>query len=214
MQDGFQTDAFSRECSTRLDSHPHDDEAGTSPPVSCFMNIQPYRDFTPSLGARVYVHHAAVVIGRVVLGDDVSVWPTAVIRGDVQAISIGTRTSVQDGAVLHVTHDGPYCPGGRELVIGADVTIGHRAMLHACTVGDACLIGMGAILLDGVVVEDQVMIGAGALVPPGKRLESGSLYVGSPARRARALNAQELEFLKYSAAHYVKVKDEYLRAGE
>lgn len=177
------------------------------------MSIQPYRDFTPLLGQRVYVHSSAAVIGRVSIGDDASIWPTAVVRGDVQAITIGARTSVQDGAVLHVTHDGPYCPGGRELVIGDDVTIGHRAMLHACTVGNACLIGMGAILLDGVVVEDRVMVGAGTLVPPGKRLESGYLYVGSPAKRARALNAQELEFLGYSAAHYVKVKDNYLRAG-
>ncbi len=178
------------------------------------MTIQPYRAFTPVLGERVYVHSSAVVIGRVTIGDDASVWPTAVIRGDVQAISIGARTSVQDGAVLHVTHDGPYCPGGRELRIGADVTIGHRAMLHACTVGNAGRVGMGAILLDGVVVEDNVMVGAGALVPSGKRLEAGSLYVGSPARRARELSAREIEFLSYSAAHYVKVKDDYLHAEQ
>ena len=174
------------------------------------MSIRTYRDTAPVLGQRVYIDPAAVVIGRVTLGDDVSVWPTAVVRGDVHRITVGARTSVQDGCVLHVTHDGPFRPGGRELIVGADVTIGHRAVLHACTVGDACLIGMGAMLLDDVIVEDHVMIGAGAIVTPGKRLERGGLYVGSPARRARELSERELEFLTYSAAHYVKIKDEYI----
>lgn len=174
------------------------------------MSIRPYLEHHPQLGARVYVDPAAVVIGRVVLGDDVSVWPTAVIRGDVERIEIGARTSIQDGAVLHVTHDGPYKPGGRGLFIGADVTVGHKVMLHACTIGNTCLIGMGAILLDDVVVEEHVMIGAGTLVPPRQTLQSGGLYVGSPARRARELTPRELEFLKYSAAHYVRLKDQYL----
>jgi carbonic anhydrase/acetyltransferase-like protein (isoleucine patch superfamily) len=153
-----------------------------------------------------------VVIGRVTIGDDASIWPTAVVRGDVHSIEIGARTSIQDGCVLHVTHDGPYAPGGRSLIIGADVTIGHRAVLHACTIGNTCLIGMGSLLLDDVVTEDLVMIGAGSVVPPGKRLETRSLYVGSPARRVRDLKPQEIDFLSYSAAHYVKVKNEYMQS--
>ncbi|MBL8269387.1 gamma carbonic anhydrase family protein [Steroidobacter sp.] len=175
------------------------------------MTIQTYRGIAPTLGSRVFIDGSAVVIGKVTIGDDSSVWPTAVIRGDVHSIEIGARTSVQDGAVLHVTHDGPFAPGGRALIIGSDVTVGHRATLHACTIGNACLIGMGAILLDNVVTEDFVMVGAGSLVPPGKVLQTGGLYVGSPARRARDLTQKEIEFLTYSAAHYVKVKDEYLR---
>ena len=177
------------------------------------MTLQTYRNIAPTLGARVYIHPAAVVIGKVTIGDDTSVWPTAVVRGDVNSIEIGARTSIQDGSVLHVTHDGPYSPGGRSLYIGSDVTVGHRVTLHACTIGNACLIGMGAILLDNVVTEDFVMIGAGSLVTPGKVLTKYGLYVGSPARRVRDLTEKEVEFFTYSAAHYVRVKDEYLRAG-
>lgn len=176
------------------------------------MTISTYHNISPTLGARVYVDPSAVVIGKVTIGDDSSIWPTAVVRGDVNTITIGARTSIQDGSVLHVTHDGPYA-GGRALIIGSDVTVGHRAVLHACTIGNMCLVGMGAIVLDDVVAEDFVMIGAGSVVTPGKRLESGGLYVGSPARRVRDLKPQEIEFLSYSAAQYVKMKAEYL-AGE
>lgn len=174
------------------------------------VNIRTYRDIAPVLGARVYVDPAAVVIGRVKIGDDSSIWPAAVVRGDVHSIEIGARTSIQDGAVLHVTHDGPYSPGGRSLNIGSDVTVGHRVTLHACTIGNQCLIGMGSVVLDDVVTEDCVMIGAGSVVPPGKRLGTRSLYVGSPARRVRELTQGEIDFFTYSAAHYVRLKDEYL----
>jgi carbonic anhydrase/acetyltransferase-like protein (isoleucine patch superfamily) len=174
------------------------------------MTISAYLGVMPTLGARVYVAPSAEVIGKVTIGDDSSIWPTAVVRGDVHSIHIGARTSIQDGCVLHVTHDGPFRPGGRALIVGDDVTVGHRAVLHACTIGNACLIGMGALVLDDVIVEDFVMIGAGSVVPPGKRLESHSLYVGSPARRVRELKPSEIEFLTYSAAHYVKVKNDYL----
>jgi carbonic anhydrase/acetyltransferase-like protein (isoleucine patch superfamily) len=176
-------------------------------------NIRPWRGILPALGARVYVDPAAIVIGQVAVGDDSSFWPGAVARGDVNTITIGARTSVQDGSVLHVTHAGPYNPAGHALVIGDDVTIGHRAVLHGCAVGSRCLIGMGAIVMDGVVVPDEVVIGGGALVTPGTRLETRSLYVGSPARRARALSEREIAQLAYSAAWYVKVKDEYLAPG-
>ena len=174
------------------------------------MSLRPYRGRLPQLAARVYVDPAAVVIGDVVLGEDSSVWPCAVVRGDVSPIRIGARSSVQDGVVLHVTHDGPYTPGGRGLAIGDDVTIGHGAVLHACTVGNACLIGMGATVLDGVVIEDKVMVAAGALVPPGKRLPSRTLWAGNPARQLRELNDEQVEQLYYSARNYVKVKNDYL----
>ncbi len=176
------------------------------------MHLRPYRDRHPRLGARVYVDPAATVIGDVELGDDVSVWPGTVIRGDVNFVRIGARTSVQDGSVIHVSHDGPHAKlGGFATVIGEDVTIGHKAIIHACTIGNASLIGMGAILLDGVRVGDHAMIGAGALVPPGKVVGDGELWVGNPARPVRTLTDAQIEGLRYSAAHYVRLKDEYLR---
>ena len=173
--------------------------------------IRSHGGVTPRLGARVYVDPHACVIGRVTLGDDSSVWPMVVIRGDVNWIRVGARTSIQDGSVLHVTHDGPYSPGGLPLTIGDDVTVGHRAVLHACTVGDRCLVGMGAVVLDGAIVEDEVIIGAGSLVPPRKRLASRTLWFGNPARAVRALTADEILHLAYLAAHYVAVKDGYGR---
>jgi carbonic anhydrase/acetyltransferase-like protein (isoleucine patch superfamily) len=175
------------------------------------MDIRDYQGSTPDLGARVYIDPRATVIGAVTLGDDASLWPGVVARGDVNFIRIGARTNVQDGSVLHVTHDGPYGPkGGLPLLIGADVTVGHLCLLHACTVGDRVLVGMGSIVMDGAVIEDDVLLGAGALVSPGKRLERGHLYRGRPAERVRALTAEELEMLRYSAAHYVRLKDKYL----
>jgi carbonic anhydrase/acetyltransferase-like protein (isoleucine patch superfamily) len=173
-------------------------------------NLRAYRDVAPRLGARVYVDPAATVIGDVELGDDVSLWPGAVVRGDVERIRIGARTNVQDTAVLHVTHDGPYSPGGFPCIVGSDVTIGHGAVVHACTVGDRCLIGMHATLLDGVVVERHAFVGAGALVAPGKVVGEGELWVGNPARCVRRLGDSEIEALRYSASHYVELKDEYL----
>jgi carbonic anhydrase/acetyltransferase-like protein (isoleucine patch superfamily) len=174
------------------------------------VSIRPYLHHLPVLGQRVFIDPSAVVIGKARLGDDVSVWPTSVIRGDVNDIAIGARTNIQDGSILHVTHDGEYSPGGKALTVGTDVTVGHRVVLHACTIGDFCLIGMGSVVLDGAVLEDHVMVGAGSIVAPGKRLEARGLYVGSPARRVRDLTARELAFLPYSAANYVKLKDEYL----
>ena len=164
----------------------------------------------PDIGARVYVDTAAVVIGAVELADDVSIWPMAVVRGDVNSIAIGARTNVQDGSVLHVTHDGPYSPGGRALFVGEDVTVGHAVTLHACTIGNRCLIGMNSCVMDDVTIEDDVILAAGSLVPPGKRLSGGALYRGSPVTRARDLRTEELEMLRYSAAHYVRLKDRYL----
>ena len=174
------------------------------------MNVSAYKGIHPVFGERVYVHPMAVVIGDVTVGDDVSFWPGSVARGDVNSIRIGDRSNVQDGAVLHVTHDGPYAPGGRALIIGNDVTIAHSATLHACTLGDRVLIGIGAIVLDDVIIEDDVMVAAGSLVPPGKRLRSGGLYRGSPAKRVRELTPAEIDNLSYSPRHYVEVKNDYL----
>ncbi|MGL4316034.1 MAG: gamma carbonic anhydrase family protein [Pseudomonas sp.] len=177
------------------------------------MAIRKYQGVTPLLGARVFVDRSAVVIGDVELGEDSSVWPFALIRGDMHRIRIGARTSVQDGSVLHITHAGPFNPDGFPLLIGDEVTIGHKVTLHGCTLGNRILVGMGSIVMDGAVVEDEVIIGAGSLVPPGKVLESGYLYVGSPVKQARALSDKERAFFSYSAANYVKLKDLHLAEG-
>ncbi len=175
------------------------------------MKIRTYQGITPTLAKHVFVDPSAVVLGDVVLGDDVSVWPTAVIRGDVQSISVGARTSVQDGSVLHVTHAGASNPKGLPLIIGSEVTIGHMAMLHGCTVGDQVLIGMGSMVMDGAVVESQVVLGAGSLVPPGKVLQSGYLYVGRPAKQVRALTQEEMAFFSYTASNYVNWKNQHMQ---
>lgn len=177
------------------------------------MAIRTYQNHTPRLGERAFVDSSAVVIGDVEIGADSSVWPLTVIRGDMQRIHIGERTSVQDGCVLHITHAGPFNPNGFPLLIGDDVTIAHKVMLHGCTVGSRILIGMCSIVMDGAVVEDEVIIGAGSLVPPGKRLDSGFLYVGSPVKQVRALTDKERAFFTYSAANYVKLKNLHLAEG-
>jgi carbonic anhydrase/acetyltransferase-like protein (isoleucine patch superfamily) len=163
------------------------------------------------LGERVYIDPAATVIGDVTLGDDVSVWPGAVIRGDMHRITVGHRSNVQDNAVLHITHPSDYNPGGWPLTIGDDVVVGHRAVLHGCTVGSRVLVGIGSIVNDGAVVEDEVIIGAGCVVPPGKTLASGYVYVGNPWRQLRPISEEEKKFFVYSPATYVKLKDQYLR---
>ncbi len=176
--------------------------------------IRPYLHHLPALGERVYIDPAAVVIGDVVLGDDVSIWPATVIRGDVNFIRIGARTNLQDGSVVHVSHDGPHAKlGGFATRIGADVTIGHKAIIHACTIEDAALIGMGAIVLDGAVVKKHGFVGAGALIAPGKVVGEGEMWLGNPGRFARRLSDAEMEALYYSAQHYVRLKDQYL-AGD
>ena len=164
----------------------------------------------PQLGERVYIDPDATVIGDVVLGDDVSVWPGAVIRGDMHSIRVGNRSNVQDNAVLHITHASKYNPAGWPLTIGDDVVIGHRAILHGCTLGNQILVGNGAIVNDGATVEDQVIIGAGCLVPPGKTLQSGYVYVGNPCKQLRPVTDVEIKFFRYSPANYVKLKDQYL----
>lgn len=173
-------------------------------------SLRRYQGMEPQLGERVYIDPASVVIGDVVLGDDCSVWPMTVIRGDMHRIRIGARTSVQDGSVLHITHASDFSPDGFPLTIGDDVTIGHKAILHGCTLGSRILVGMGAIVMDGAVVEDEVIIAAGAVVTPGKQLESGYVYAGNPAKALRPLKDKERAFFPYTAGNYVKLKDRCL----
>ncbi len=175
--------------------------------------MRAYKNHLPKIHESAWIDPAATVIGDVVIGRDSSVWPTTVIRGDVNRIRIGQRTSVQDGSVIHVTHRSAWNPDGYATTIGDDVTIGHKVILHGCAVENLCLIGMGSIILDGAVIRKHTLIGAGSLVPPGKALESGFLWLGSPVRKARELTDAEIDHFSYLAAHYVRLKDDYLKAG-
>ena len=174
------------------------------------MAIRSFSGNTPRPGPRVWVDPSAQVIGDVTLGADCSVWPGAVIRGDMHFIELGARCSVQDCAVLHITHDSDFNPGGFALTIGDDVTIAHQAMLHGCEIGNRVMIGMQAAVMDGAVIEDEVILAAGSLVPPGKRLKRGHLYRGRPAKPVRELTREELDYLPYVAGNYVTLKDQYL----
>ncbi|MBN9423184.1 MAG: gamma carbonic anhydrase family protein [Candidatus Accumulibacter sp. 66-26] len=177
------------------------------------MPTSSYLGSAPVLAERIYLHASAQVIGDVRIGRDSSVWCNAVLRGDVNRIVIGECSNIQDLTMGHVSHKNAAKPEGSPLLIGNHVTIGHAVILHGCTIGDECLIGMGSIVMDDAVVERRVMLGAGSLVPPGKVLESGHLYVGRPAVKVRALSDEELAYLKYSAEHYVRVKNNYLAEG-
>jgi carbonic anhydrase/acetyltransferase-like protein (isoleucine patch superfamily) len=177
------------------------------------MPLRPFAGIEPSVDPSAWVDDSALVIGDVVLEADVSIWPMAVVRGDINSIRIGARSNIQDGCVLHVTHASPYTDGGSPLVIGTDLTLGHNAVLHACTVGNFCLVGIGAIVLDKAVIGDYVIVGAGSLVPGGKVLEGGHLYMGTPVKQVRPLTAREKEMLEYSSAHYVRLKERY-RSGK
>jgi carbonic anhydrase/acetyltransferase-like protein (isoleucine patch superfamily) len=177
------------------------------------MSVRPYREWQPVVGRGAWVDPAATVIGRVTVGEDASIWPGAVLRGDVNWISIGARTSIQDGSVLHVASSRMAGGEGIPLVVGEECTVGHGVILHACTLGRRCLIGTGAIVMDGAVIGDEAIIGAGALVTAGTQVPPRTLWTGSPARQRRALEAAEVARLAEYAAHYVALKDEYLRAG-
>ena len=176
-------------------------------------NLRPFDGIHPQLPESCFVDDTALIIGDAVLGEDCSVWPMAVIRADVNSVRIGARSNVQDFCMLHESHKNDKDPNGAPLTIGEDVTIGHHVNLHGCTIGDRVLVGMGASVLDKAVVESDVIIGAGSLVPPGKRLASGYLYVGSPVKQARELTAEEREFLRYSDAHYVRMANKH-KAGQ
>jgi carbonic anhydrase/acetyltransferase-like protein (isoleucine patch superfamily) len=177
------------------------------------MPVTSYLDFLPVIGSYVFVHESSQVIGEVSIGDDCSIWCNAVIRGDVNRIVIGKGSNVQDLAMCHVSHRSSDKPEGSPLIIGDYVTVGHAAILHGCKIGNECLIGMGTIILDDAVIHDHVMIGAGSLVPPGKILESGMLYVGRPVKAVRALTQEEIAHLRYSADHYIKLKNDYIKSA-
>lgn len=172
-------------------------------------NIRTFEDNTPQIAESVFIDESAVVTGNVSIGEDSSVWPCCSVRGDIHSIVIGKRTNIQDGSVLHVTHDSEYAPGGSKLTVGDDVTVGHNVILHACTIENLCLVGMGSTVLDGAVVESGAMIGANSLVPPNKVLEGGYMWLGSPVKKVRQLTEKEKAFLDYSAAHYVALKNRH-----
>jgi len=166
--------------------------------------LLPYKNILPRIGQNVWLAPGAWVVGDVEVGDQANIWFNCVLRGDVNNITIGARTNIQDGTVIHVssTLQGTY--------IGADVTVGHAALLHACTIEDAAFIGMQACVMDGAHVETGAMVAAGALVTPGKRVLSGQLWAGSPARYMRDLSEAEKEYIPYSAKHYVDLAARYL----
>ena len=172
--------------------------------------IRSFENIMPTIDPSAYIDEQALVIGDVEIEADSSVWPFTVIRGDVNTIRIGARTNIQDNSVLHVTHDGPYNPGGFTLNIGDDVTVGHRVTLHGCDIKDACLIGMGAIIMDGAIVHAGTLVAAGSLVPPNKEVEGGYLWLGNPVKRIRELTTEERESIHYSAQHYLRVKNHHM----
>jgi carbonic anhydrase/acetyltransferase-like protein (isoleucine patch superfamily) len=182
--------------------------------IYSMTNIRSFDGKTPLIAEDVFIDESAVVIGDVKIGAGSSVWPCTVVRGDIHRIRIGKDTNIQDGSVLHVTHDSRFVPGGFPLTVGDGVTVGHKVVLHACEIGSYCLIGMGSIVLDGAVVEDRVMIGAGSLVPGGKRLEGGYLYMGSPVKQIRPLKEKEREFLEYSAQNYARLGQRHRKASD
>ena len=171
--------------------------------------IRKFEGISPTIAESSYIDPSAVVIGDVVIGDNSSVWPLCVIRGDVNIIRIGDNTNIQDSSVLHVSHAGEFNAKGAELHIGNQVSVAHKVLLHGCRIGDRCMIGMGSIVMDDAIVENEVMIGAGSLVPPGKHLQSGFLYLGNPAKQIREISDREREFLIYLADHYVGTKQIY-----
>ena len=173
------------------------------------MAIRDFENFLPDIAPSCFIEDTALVIGDVIIGADSSVWPFTIIRGDVNKITIGENTNIQDHCVLHVTHDGPYKTGGYPLNIGKNITVGHRVTLHGCTIEDNCLIGMGSTIMDGAIIHSNTLIGASSLVTPGKELESGYLWTGSPARKVRRLNEEEIESIQYSAQQYVQLKNRY-----
>ena len=173
--------------------------------------IQTFDGITPRIAEGVYVHPSANVIGDVEIGADSSIWPSVVVRGDVNAIRIGVGTNIQDLSTLHVNHKSSADPLGAPLNIGKYVTVGHNVVLHGCTIEDACLIGMGSIVMDKTIIQKHVLLGAGSLVPEGKVLESGYLYMGRPAKKIRPLTEEEIAHLMYSAQNYITLKNVYLK---
>jgi carbonic anhydrase/acetyltransferase-like protein (isoleucine patch superfamily) len=173
------------------------------------MSIRSHAGQVPKISASAYIDPDAVVIGDVEIGAGSSVWPMTVIRGDIHRIRIGAKTSVQDGSVLHVTHAGPYNPDGFPLIIGDEVTIGHKVMLHGCTIHDGSLIGIGAIVLDGAVIGASSLVAAGSLISPGMHIPPRSLVMGSPGRVKRSLTEEECRNIHSAAGNYIHYQENY-----
>lgn len=172
--------------------------------------VHKFKEYTPNLGERTWIAPSADVIGEVTCGEDCSIWFGCVVRGDVHYIKIGDRVNIQDLSMVHVTHyKKSDRSDGNPTIIGNDVTIGHRVMLHGCTIEDACLIGMSATILDGAVIGKESIVGAGALVTKGKIFPPRSLIMGSPAKVVRELSEEEVKELYASASRYVKFKEDY-----
>lgn len=176
------------------------------------MPIREFEQNKPKIAPTAYIDPMALVIGDVTIGECSSLWPMVVIRGDVNRILIGHHTNIQDGTVIHVTHPSEYNKKGFSTTMGNYITVGHQVVLHGCTVEDECLIGIGARVLDGAVIERHTMVGGASLVPPGKILESGYLWLGVPVRKARPLTEAEINFFKYSANYYCELKERYERS--
>jgi len=174
------------------------------------MTIKSFQGINPIIADSAYVDETALVVGDVSIAEDSSIWPMTVVRGDVNKITIGSATNIQDGSVLHVTHPHQNHPDGFALHVGNNVTVGHKVILHGCVIADNCLIGMGSTIMDGAVVNSHVLVGAGSLVSPGKELESGYLYLGSPVKKLRPLSDEEYAWIDYSAIHYKKLKNRYM----
>jgi len=174
------------------------------------MSIRKFKGLEPTIGDNVYIDESAQIIGQVNIGNESSIWPLVTIRGDVNVVTIGENTNIQDNSVLHVTHEYEGPGSGYPLTLGDNVTVGHNVILHGCTIGNNCLIGMGTKVLDGAIIEDNVFIAAGSLIPQNKRVTAGQLWMGSPAKPIRKLSEQELNWLQYSAKQYVKLKNEYM----
>ena len=174
-------------------------------------NMRTFQGVTPAIDDGVLVDDTALVIGDVKIGADSSIWPMTVVRGDVNKIRIGTRSNIQDSSVVHVTHPHEDMPEGHAVEVGDNVTVGHKVILHGCKVGDHCLVGMGSTIMDGAVLEPYVLLGAGSLVSPGKVLEGGYLWLGSPVRKVRPLSDDERKWIKYSAQHYVDLKNSHMQ---
>ncbi|HJR20309.1 MAG TPA: gamma carbonic anhydrase family protein [Dongiaceae bacterium] len=170
--------------------------------------IRPHHGVTPTIAASAFVAETAAVIGDVTIGEQASIWYGCVLRGDGNFIRVGARTNIQDGTIVHVNHEREGAAGTRT-IIGADVTIGHMALIHACTLEDGCFIGMQACVMDGAVVESGAMVAAGALVTPGKRVKRGELWGGSPARLMRRLTDAELKYFAYTVEHYLEMAESY-----
>jgi len=173
------------------------------------MPLEPYQTMYPEIAGGTFVHSTACIIGQVTIATDSSIWPYCVLRGDVEAIDIGSGTNIQDGTIVHTTHAGPYTADGQATSVGNQVTIGHRCILHACTIEDLAFVGMNTTILDQAIIRSGAMIGANSLITCGQDIEGGYLWLGQPARKIRLLTSEEQASIRYSAEHYSRVAQSY-----